>query len=274
MLLTLTMPHDFGEPLGVLIGMIGEAFTALFSARAWKDDKQDFRLAHWVKAHDITQGANGWHPHLHVVQFAEEPLKPEQLAALEERLYGRWVRVVTNRGSRPPSRRNGIRLEQARSREDTARYVCQVVAGDADRPIPVALEVARGDLKTSSNSGQRTPWQVLGDFADTGDCDDLAIWHEFERATTGVQAIRWSNGLRAAVALGEEATDEEVVQAVVGGEVVYTFTMPEWRMLCRTRGARAKVLRFAEAGGELAVRRFMQELAEAVAGDSEGTTAA
>jgi hypothetical protein len=216
MLLTLTMPHDFGEPIKALIGRIAEAFTALFSARAWKDDKQEFRLAHWVKAHDITHGVNGWHPHLHVVLFAEEPLTPGQLAALEQRLYARWVRVTTNRGSRPPSRRHGIQLEQARGREDTARYVCQVVTGDADRPVPVAMEVTRGDLKTSSHLGHRTPWQVLADFAETGDCRDLALWHEFEEATTGVQAIRWSNGLRAAVGLGAEETDEEVVQAVVG----------------------------------------------------------
>lgn len=66
--------------------------------------------------------------------------------------------------------------------------------------------------------------------------------------------------MRAEVALGEEATDEEVVEAVVGGEVVYTFTMEEWWELCKTRGARSKVLRLAEEEGELAVRRFMGEL--------------
>lgn len=260
MLLTLTAPHDFGQPLVDLLTTIREAFTSLVAGRAWQDDKRDFRLAHWVRAHDVTVGANGWHPHLHIVLFARASLTAAQLVELEERLFSRWVRAVTNRGHRPPSRRYGIQLEQARSREDTARYVCQVVTGDNDHPFPVALEVARSDLKTASHAGQRTPWQVLADFAETGDCADLALWHEWEKATERVQAIRWSSGLRAEVEIGEEQTDEEVVEAIVGGEVIYTFTMTEWRALCRTRGARAKALRVAEEGGEVAVQRLMAEL--------------
>jgi hypothetical protein len=135
-----------------------------------------------------------------------------------------------------------------------------VVTGDDDRSFPVALEVARGDLKSSTHLGHRTPWQVLADFAESGDCSDLDLWRIWEKATDRVQAIRWSAGLRAAVALGEEETDEEVVEARVGGEVVYTFSMEEWRLVCRKRGARAAVLTQAEEGGTLAVKRYMATL--------------
>jgi Replication protein len=274
LLLTLTLPHDFGEPLGDLLKTVRDSFTSLVSGRAWQSDKQRFGLAHWVRAHDITVGKNGWHPHLHIVLFARAPLSANQCTALEDSLYSRWVRVVTNRGFRPPSRQYGIQLEQARSRADAARYVCQVVAGEDDRAIPVAMEVARGDLKTSLYAGQRTPWQVLADFASTGDCADLSLWREWENATERVQAIRWSCGLRNEIALGEEATDDEVVQAVVGGEVVYTFAMPEWRLLCRTRGARAKALQRGEEGGEIGVHCFMQELVKASEPNSSDTNAA
>lgn len=260
MLLTLTMPHDHGESLADLIKTIGESFTSLVSGRAWQDDKRDFGVAHWVRAHDITYGKHGWHPHFHIVILARAPLDPILLVSLEDRLHARWVRVVSNRGCRPPSRQHGITLEQARNRVDAARYVCQVVTGDQDQPSSVAFEVARGDLKTSTHAGHRTPWQVLNDFADTGSATDLRLWHEWERATMGVQAIRWSSGLRKEVGLGKEETDEEIVEAVVGGEVVYTFTMPEWRLLCLTSGGRAKALRLAEDGGALAVRQFMAEL--------------
>ena len=260
LLLTLTVPHDFGEPLGDLLKTVREAFTALIAGRAWQDDKLDFGLLHWVRAHDVTVGKHGWHPHLHIVLFSRTALGPSELFALEDRLYLRWVRVITNHGNRRPSRQHGIRLDQARSREEAARYVCQVVTGKEDRPFPVALEVTRGDLKTSSHAGQRTPWQILGDLAKLGDCADLHLWHEWEKATHRVQAIRWSNGLRDAVGLGKEETDEEVVAAVVGGEVVYIFTELEWRVVRRTKGARAKLLRLAETGGELAVRRYMDGL--------------
>ena len=260
MLLTLTVPHDFGEPLGDLLKTVRESFTSLIAGRAWQDDKLDFGLLHWVRAHDVTVGGNGWHPHLHIVLFSRSALRPSKLVDLEDRLYCRWVRVITNHGNRRPSRQHGIRLEQARSREEAARYVCQVVTGTEERPVPMAMEVTRGDLKTSSHAGQRTPWQVLGDVAKLGDCVDLRLWHEWEQATQRVQAIRWSNGLRKAVGLGKEESDAEIVEAVIGGEVVYTFTELEWRALCRKRGARARVLRLAETGGELAVRRYMDGL--------------
>jgi hypothetical protein len=260
MLLTLTMPHDFGDDLGPLLKTIGASFTGLVAGRAWQDDKREFGLAHWVRAHDVTVGKNGWHPHLHIVLFCRAPLNPGQLALLEDRLYWRWVRLITGGGHRQPSREHGIRLEQARNREDAARYVCQVVTGDDDRSFPVALEVARGDLKSSTHLGHRTPWQVLADFTDSGDLSDLALWHVWERATDRVQAIRWSAGLRAEVALGKEESDEEVVEAVVGGEAVYTFSMEQWRLLCRTRGARAAVLAQAEQGGTIAVKRYLATL--------------
>jgi hypothetical protein len=137
------------------------------------------------------------------------------------------------------------------------------VCGSEKKPIPIALEVARGDLKTASHTGHRTPWQILSDFAATGDCNDLALWHEWEASTEGLHAIRWSNGLRGAVGLANELTDDEVVQAMVGGEVVYTFTIPQWNRLCYTRGARGKALRLAEESGTLGVARFMEELATA-----------
>ena len=173
---------------------------------------------------------------------------------------GRWVHIVTGHRSLSPTPLKAFDRRKHAVQDAAARYFCQVVTGKEDRPFPVALEVTRGDLKTSSHAGQRTPWQVLGDIAKLGDCADLRLWHEWEQATQRVQAIRWSNGLRKAVGLGKEESDEEIVEAVVGGEVVYTFTELEWRALCRKRGARARVLRLAEAGGEIAVRRFMQEL--------------
>lgn len=43
----------------------------------------------------------------------------------------------------------------------------------------------------------------------TGAAADLALWHEYERATSGHQAITWSTGLRNLLA-APERTDEEI----------------------------------------------------------------
>ena len=259
MLLTLTLPHDFGQRLAELLSTVRHSFSILVSGQRWQEDKDRFSLRHWVRAHDVTVGPNGWHPHLHIVLFEARALPPDELATLEERLFNRWAVAVRHRGNRRPSREHGISLEQARSRSDVSRYVCQVVTGEK-RLIPVAWEVARGDLKTSSHQEHRTPWQVLGDFKESGDTADLRLWHEWERTTRNVHAIRWSNGLRAAVDLRKELSDEEIVAVAIGGEVLYVFSGYEWRVLTRTRGAMHAVLCAAEHGGSDAVAAFMREL--------------
>ena len=260
MLLTLTMPHDFGQPLDQLFGTVRAAFTSLVSGRAWGVNKGRFDLAHWVRAYDVTIGPNGWHPHLHVVVLGRRGLSAHELTDLEGDLFARWRNTITAKGFRAPSREHGIRLEQARTKGDLSRYVCQVIVGSDESSLPVALEVARGDLKVSRKSGHRTPWQVLGDFAETGDATDLSIWREWEQASSWVHAIRWSNGLRHEAGLGEEQTDEEVVAVEVGGEVVYVFAMTDWAILCRIRGGRGEVLRVAEESGGGGVVQFIEEV--------------
>jgi hypothetical protein len=260
MLLTLTVPHDYGEPLVKVTQDVRAAFGSLVAGRAWQDDKAAFSLAHYVRAHDCTVGPHGWHFHVHVVLLGRTVLQLGEVDALANSLYTRWSRLVKQMGRRPPSRAHGLQLEQARSEAAVSDYVFQVVSGEGPRCKPVALEVARGDLKASRHPDHRTPWEVLADFSETGDLADLALWHEWEAATAGVHAIRWSKGLRQEIGLAAEKTDEEIVQVEVGGEVIYTFSFAEWTAVCATRGAQGRILVAAEEGGTLGVVRYLRSV--------------
>jgi uncharacterized membrane protein YebE (DUF533 family) len=57
--------------------------------------------------------------------------------------------------------------------------------------------------------------------------------------------------------LGPEQTDEELAAAEVGGVTVFTFTPSEWRAVCDTRGAQARVLELAETGGTVEVAEYV-----------------
>ncbi len=260
LLLTLTLPHDFGQPLSNLLSTIRASFSSLVSGRRWQADKASFGIAHYARAHDLTVGPNGWHPHLHLVLLLRTVPDALAISRLRARLYRRWHDALARLGCRPPHPVHGVVLEQARSRRDATGYVCQVVTGAQDRAVPIALEVARGDLKSSAHLGHRTPWQVLAAIPADGDGADLALLHEFEQATIGVQAIRFSRGLRKELELGEALTDEEIVALEVGGEVVHVFSPTEWRAACSTRGARARILECAESGGPVAVAAFLANI--------------
>ena len=266
LLLTLTLPHDHGETLQTVLASTRAAFSALVSGRAWKADKSAYGVRHYIRAHDVTVGANGWHPHLHLLLFLDRALTAEQLQAFRDRLFHRWGAAVASLDRRAPSYAHGVKLEAARSRADAARYVCQVVAGDPEHAVPVAYELTRGDLKTSHHAGQRTPWQVLADYGDGHRERDRQLWLEYERATRRVNAIRWSVGLRRAVQLDTpELSDEQIALAEVGGDVLLTFTREQWRTLRDAAGffdrtARSELLDAAELDGLAGVTRYLQLL--------------
>jgi hypothetical protein len=266
LLLTLTLPHDAGEQLTLVLGAVRRAFSALVAGRAWQEDKKSYQLAHYIRAHDFTVGTNGWHPHVHLLLFAGAELTAEQLSALKLRLFTRWGAAVQELDRRAPSWEHGVTLEAARNRKDVTRYVCQVVTDQDGQDGPdVAMEVARGDLKSSRHYGQRTPWQLLEDYAATRTQRDRGLWREYEKATRGVKAMRWSNGLRAAVGLGEERTDQQIVMEEIGGQVLYEFSPREWKGFRDARGffgpsAAAELLERAELAGAAGIRAYLAEL--------------
>lgn len=296
MLLTLTVRHSRRDSLAALVGQIKASFTALVSGRAWVDTRADFGLVGFIRAHDTTVGPNGWHPHLHVILLGSRALDVRELRALKRSLYRRWAGTLGRLAGDEarPSYRNGIDLELARSSADVARYVAQVgagedapaiaarvarsagpllvetagaeaVSGEARRARPVALELARGDLKTArtvDGRKHRTPWEVLADLAATGDVADLELWREWERATKGVHALQWSKGLKKLLGVAD-TTDDEIVAVEVGGEVLYTFDAEAWQAVTMTHGARARVLELAEKKGARAIAAYVAGMRDA-----------
>lgn len=278
MLLTTTLPHDHGERLADLLATVKKAFARMVSGRAWQSDKARYGIEFYIVAHDATVGRNGWHPHLHILVFCTAALDDVAVKRLSGRLYDRWADAIVKRGHRAPSRAHGLTLERARNRKDVTRYVCQVVAGDPDddkKTVPMALEVARGDLKTARHHGQRTPWQVLGDIAtravvrspEEGKARrrDIALWREYEKAMKRVLAIRWAKGLRKAVGLGPAREDIEILEAPKPGRVsVFSFVWTDgWKAIATMPGARAGVLRAAEADGKAGVDWYVEETVRA-----------
>jgi hypothetical protein len=114
--------------------------------------------------------------------------------------------------------------------------------------------LARADLKRGRNQS-RTPLEVLRDFLTWGDAADLALWHEYEKATEGRSAIRWSKGLRALLLPDApvELTNEEIAAEEVGGDVIGHILPRTWYRVCETPGAEAAIRTAIGHGGMEAV---------------------
>jgi hypothetical protein len=252
-MVTLTMPHDYGMRLAKLLPVIADGFRSVLRGRPWLRLKADLGIVGTIRAVEVTFGENGWHPHLHVLVFIRGELDAHGLVAFDAHIRGKWTKFIVAAGYREPDAVHGVVIKRCHSAAEAGLYVAKTQDdGSVDEDyLGPAMEVTRSDLKEGRN-GHRTPFELLGDFADTGDRADLEIWHEYERATQGHQAITWSKGLRALLVVADR-TDDEIVSEEIGGDIVMMIASESWRQITGVPGLPAYVLDQAEAGGRAAI---------------------
>lgn len=245
-MITLTAPHDLGMKLSPLMGTIADSFRKVISGRSWLALKARVGIVGTVRSVEITHGANGWHPHLHVLVFIEGDPGARGLVDLGQHFRGKWGRAIVAAGYRAPDEQHGVVIDRCTSAAEAGAYIAKTQDGKG-----VGNELARGDLK-SGRGEHRTPLEILEAFRWTGDAADLGLWRTYEKATKGRQAITWSRGLRQLLAV-EERTDEEVAAEEIGGEVLVMIDRDDWRKVTRVPGLAAHLLDQAERGGSAAV---------------------
>jgi len=250
-MVTLTFPHDVGMRLAPLLVLIADGFRSVISGRPWLRVKKHLGIVGSIRSVEVTHGAAGWHPHLHVLMFARGQLEAEGLAELVLHVRGRWARWITGQGYRLPHEIHGADLMICRSAEEAGAYMAKTQDGRA-----VGNEIARGDMKLG-RAGSRTPLEVLDHFRWCGDAEDLDLWHEYETATKGHQAITWSKGLRALLGCEDEASDEELAAEEVGGDDVAVIPAEVWSAVVAIPGLDAALLGACERGGLAAMNKLL-----------------
>lgn len=194
-LLTLTISHGLGDSLAETQRGISNAFRFLFAGREGQALKRDLGIKHFARSCESTYGANGWHPHLHVLTMTDKPPTPE----LFERLTIRWIESVTRAlgSSHAPSREHGLDLSEITRARD-GRYIAKM-----------GLEIAGGIETKGAAMGNRTYWQIGKDAA-KGDRKAVALWQEAQTALFRSRQLTWSRGTKAKFGLAD-LDDLEVV---------------------------------------------------------------
>lgn len=246
-LVTTTVAHGYSDPLDGLLGDLGAVWHAGRNARAvkrlvWDHETYDG----YVRGFDYTHGANGHHPHHHAhVCFTATPAAEDLEQARAE-----WT-IAANRKLRRLGRpelhpEHGITIQLVTldvALEHAAGYLTKGAGLD---PETAAFEVAGGSKR--GRDGHRTAWEILADFTDGGDAQDLAIWGEYERATKGRAQLVWSRGFRDRHVLAPELTDEEVAAESDGlGDVLCEFPQADWAEIQEVPGRIGFLLRAATA---------------------------
>lgn len=249
--MTFTLPHDFGDALAPMLRSVANAFRRVVAGSGYVADKRDYSITGTIRASETTFGKAGAHPHLHVIFFCDRQLADREMRALHASLFFRWSRGVESVGYRAPL--IGLCPIERVTMSGLGAYVQKYVTTvETDRRL--GMEMTRHDLKAARRKG-RTPFQVLRDFADTGDCADLELWREWERASHGTKSLTWSKGLKARFAVNEK-TDEELAAETVGGELVVELTVDQWNLVTG-EDAQLQVLEIAESEGAEGVHLWL-----------------
>lgn len=235
-LLTLTRPHAFGDDLDQMWFGNSAGWKNVIGGKRWGADQtmygtpwqrtvqQGHRKGEvvtenripWVRATEVTVGANGFHPHMHTLLFLRGDV---DLDALAESMFGRWCEGLVAAGQPLPSFEHGFDarwIEQREGGEAFGEYFAKAVYSPARS---AGFEVAGGQQKTG-RKGSRTPFELLASVVDNRKKDgtietvkarrDFGLFKEYAIASKGKRQLTWSRGLRDWAGLGVEQTDEAI----------------------------------------------------------------
>jgi len=208
-MLTLTIRHRNGDRL---LPMRKGIMLALRKMRARRDMAPMFaKVSGSARVIEITHGANGWHPHLHLLLRTEEWSAEEQ-AMLETT----WRKIVSkimgpqhapdlDHGAKwsPPIR---VRGDRPLTQDGQAAYIAKL-----------GLEVT-WNAKSTRAKTSRNPWEIGRDAAEG--CElSRSLWLEYEASTYKCRALElddraaaWAKGEELPLQLDVEHVCEPVVE--------------------------------------------------------------
>jgi len=263
-----TLRHHQGQSLSELWDAMKDGWSrGVINGSSWVRDREKYGIIDYVQSPDVTVGPNGWHPHLPVLLFAEEPLSDDDREELGDRMFSRWARAVERSGLDRPLRMN-CPLEAARSDEAVSRYLSRAVLKDGG--VDVGFELQRHDRKRASDRpggkrGHMTPFELLGELhqwpedrrPDGEPSELLKLWWEYEEATSDRKSIHWSgdvNGLRGEVQAEIEAEEEEEDD----GDLVAEIGPPAYQAMASEPGGLAGLLECAEGLREESIGSYIR----------------
>lgn len=247
-LLTMTFPHEAGDDLRELLHDFGKASTKLRNSRTWKKLLGTDGAAGClgtVTSLEVTHGANGWHPHRHMLLFVRRPLAQSEIDALTKE----WVGQLLKAGLGDRSKLSDMMAHalDVRGGEDAAAYITKY---GREEMWGMSREVT-ADVAKEAKGGQLKPFGLLRRSVDERETDAerarcAARFVEFAEAFHGKRLLTWSPGLKAWFGI-DESDDEQIAQDDPDSDAtqaVGVLTADQWKIIL-SRNAIAELERFA-----------------------------
>jgi hypothetical protein len=246
-LLTLTNPHHHGDNLVQLLEGQKKALKYLWSDRKSKEMLKALGKAGHITATEVTHGANGWHPHYHILLFFKNPINTKSLRNF---LATCWQNCCKKSGLKVPDHVHGCDLREGKYAD---KYVSKWGLAD---------EVTKGHIKKGKEDSV-TPWDLLRQSEEG--CEKSGhLFQVFANAFKGKRQLNWSNGLKKLLKVDEVTDDELATETEKDSVEVDILAMEIWRLILRYK-SRADYLAAKEHDIKFGSQRadnLVMELAE------------
>lgn len=201
---TLTLPHRAIHRL---------EHTLAVAAGGWRQVRRTYRyrqvaaalgVAGTIRKAEITRGANGWHPHLHVTFFFRRQVTELELEALEHAVYLGWAEWCQACSLDAPLPEccplEALPLDDAKWADYVGKALGWELTGQEKRARSIGgqqpfelLEAAIATAASVEGLSALSRQRIL-------DHDPaVMIWREYQRATRGARQLSWSQDRKSVV---------------------------------------------------------------------------
>lgn len=196
---TFTLSHGPTDSLAASLEALNGAYRRMQRRRDFAALRVAHGLTHSIKAVEVTWSpANGFHPHLHVLQVTRAGVDPD---ALQLELAAAWLPSLRAHGF---SASVAVGVNVRATWEDVKDYVTKM-----GRTWGAPEELTKANTKKGKKDGL-TPWDLLRSVRDSKNETHAARFREFALSMKGTRQLRWSPGFRALVGLSADRTDEDL----------------------------------------------------------------
>jgi hypothetical protein len=249
---TATMPHEFGHRLKDTYSVVAKAWNSVNVDKSVRVFRRDHGYWGFIRTCEVTYGENGWHPHVHWLDFWEEPVTLVDRSRYLRKVLDAWRGSVLRQGFGSPSDAHGVRILPVRERVegetagDVGRYMTAMKAGH---------ELTNLTTKEARRAGM-APFDILARVRQSEMW--AGLWWEYEKATRGRRMLGRSRKLfeRLGLSLDDPVPAE-------GAAVVGYVSSDDWGQL-RFFGGGVQgvqgVLEAAAVRGAVGIREAMQVL--------------
>ena len=236
-MITLTFQHSKRDKLSEIMPRFKKAAQFFWGHR---QVKKAFRLAGIqgrITSFEITHGAHGWHPHLHILVFCHQHY-------FDVPGFRRlWVDAL-NRAGLSGSERCALNFIEARNGSE---YINKI-----------SLEIGLSNAK-EGRSGGLSPFQLLEKSA-SGDRVSGRLFQELwlYMHDSRTHSLEWSKGLKAFFRVSE-VSDEQICSGLDEGFVSFACIASGLYRRCTTED-KAALLAFASMGDTASFKRYLSLL--------------